>query len=64
MSLSEARDNRAKNTEKDIGKIEVKVKRSEEAGERISVNLSSTAKSLEEARLAWEGSVYKYARGA
>ncbi|KAI6647295.1 Nostrin-like [Oopsacas minuta] len=62
VALSEARENRIKSTEKDIVKLEGKTKRAEEVGERVSVLFSSTAKSLEDARLGWEGAIYKYAR--
>ena len=61
--LVEARENRIKSTEKDVFKLEGKAKRAEELGERVSVQLSSTAKSLEDARLSWEGCIYRYIRG-
>ena len=63
VALSEARENRVKSTEKDLVKMEVRAKRAEEVGERVSVQLSSTAKSLEDSRLICEGSIYRYARG-
>lgn len=61
MQLKDAQEGRGK--EKEIPKFQQKETKCEELAERSSVQLSVVSRTLEEARLQWEGAMYRYSRG-